>query len=70
MTVFSGRIHGHILGLTSGLHGFHIHQSGATGEDCKAAGGHFNPAEVRGREAGSSLLCDWLISLLNGWLIT
>merc|ERR1712062_887664 len=34
---------GEIIGLGSGLHGFHVHQTGDTGNKCKAAGGHFNP---------------------------
>merc|ERR1711974_564071 len=36
-------IHGEILGLTPGLHGFHIHENGDLSEDCVAAGGHYNP---------------------------
>ena len=32
-----------IGGLEPGLHGFHIHETGACSPDFKAAGGHFNP---------------------------
>merc|ERR1719186_32586 len=34
---------GQISGLTPGLHGFHVHAKGDLGDNCKAAGGHFNP---------------------------
>eukprot|EP00092_Neocalanus_flemingeri_P036707 GFUD01039962.1.p1 GENE.GFUD01039962.1~~GFUD01039962.1.p1 ORF type:complete len:259 (-),score=45.19 GFUD01039962.1:157-933(-) len=34
---------GRIFGLNPGLHGFHVHAIGATGNNCNAAGGHFNP---------------------------
>lgn len=33
-----------ILGLTPGLHGFHIHEFGSCADAGKAAGGHFNPS--------------------------
>eukprot|EP00092_Neocalanus_flemingeri_P000186 GFUD01000200.1.p1 GENE.GFUD01000200.1~~GFUD01000200.1.p1 ORF type:complete len:184 (+),score=48.58 GFUD01000200.1:84-635(+) len=36
-------IRGHIIGLEPGSHGIHIHEKGDTSNDCKAAGGHFNP---------------------------
>merc|ERR1711997_1282947 len=39
------RIKGMITGLSPGHHGFHIHAVGDLGNDCKAAGGHFNPDE-------------------------
>ena len=39
-------ISGKVLGLEKGLHGFHVHAVGDTGNNCKAAGGHFNPYEV------------------------
>jgi Cu-Zn family superoxide dismutase len=35
-----------IFGLEAGHHGFHIHSIGSTDDDCKAAGGHFNPYEM------------------------
>merc|ERR1712002_1029909 len=37
-------IMGEVVGLSPGLHGFHIHANGDLGDNCKAAGGHFNPA--------------------------
>jgi len=37
------RIVGIIYGLKPGPHGFHVHMNGDTGDNCKAAGGHFNP---------------------------
>merc|ERR1712066_122597 len=42
------RIDGLVAGLTPGLHGFHIHESGdeSIKEDCKNAGRHFNPYGV------------------------
>ena len=39
-------VHGKIVGLKKGLHGFHVHQKGDLGNGCKNAGGHFNPFEV------------------------
>lgn len=36
-------IRGRIYGLKKGLHGFHIHQNGELGNNCKDAGPHFNP---------------------------
>ena len=40
-------IHGRIYGLKKGLHGFHVHQNGALGNNCKDAGPHFNPFKVK-----------------------
>ena len=40
------RIKGTIAGLTPGKHGFHVHAIGDLGDNCKAAGGHFNPDNV------------------------
>ncbi|MGY6552378.1 MAG: superoxide dismutase family protein [Erythrobacter sp.] len=34
-----------IKNLTTGAHGFHIHETGACAPDFGAAGGHFNPAD-------------------------
>ena len=39
-------IRGEIFGLKHGLHGFHVHQEGNLDNNCKASGGHFNPAGV------------------------
>nr|AEK99381.1 copper zinc superoxide dismutase [Callinectes sapidus] len=36
-------ISGNITGLTPGKHGFHVHQWGVEGNDCKSTGGHYNP---------------------------
>lgn len=36
---------GDIYGLTSGLHGFHVHQDGAITDECRDAMGHFNPGD-------------------------
>ncbi len=35
-----------IQGVSTGKHGFHIHEIGACGDEGKAAGGHFNPDQV------------------------
>ena len=43
-------ISGYISGLKPGAHGFHIHATGDVGDDCKAAGGHFNPDGVIWRQ--------------------
>ena len=40
------RVHGLVHGVTPGLHGLHLHAQGDLGNDCKAAGGHFNPLKV------------------------
>ena len=39
-------ISGYILNLPVGIHGFHIHEHGETGNNCEDAGGHFNPTKV------------------------
>ena len=38
---------GSISNLLAGEHGFHVHETGATTNDCADAGGHFNPTNVR-----------------------
>lgn len=43
------QISGLIKGLSAGKHGFHVHMTGDVGDECKAAGGHFNPHGVRGK---------------------
>ena len=40
-------ITGHVTNLKKGRHGFHVHNNGETGNECKDAGGHFNPEDVR-----------------------
>jgi len=40
------KIWGTVFDLTVGLHGFHIHEKGQLGNNCKDSGGHFNPAKV------------------------
>ena len=38
------RVHAEITGLTSGKHGFHVHEFGdCSAADASSAGGHFNP---------------------------
>ena len=37
---------GRVEGLEPGNHGFHVHAVGDLGNDCKNAGGHFNPQMV------------------------
>ena len=50
-------ISGSISNLSAGTHGFHVHESGATGNNCTDAGGHFNPTNVRtGEMIGACLL--------------
>ena len=39
-------VEGKINGLETGLHGFHVHEKGDLSNDCKGAGGHFNPQMV------------------------
>ena len=39
-------IQGKILGLEAGKHGFHVHEIGDLGNDCKNSKGHFNPKMV------------------------
>ncbi|MCA9398541.1 MAG: superoxide dismutase family protein [Candidatus Omnitrophica bacterium] len=42
------RVHAHIQGVSgSGKHGFHIHENGSCDNSGKAAGGHYNPKEVK-----------------------
>jgi len=50
-----GHVHvtGLIHGLEPGLHGFHVHMVGDVGNDCKAAGGHFNPDKNEHSSPGS-----------------
>ena len=40
-------IMGYIKGISTGKHGFHIHEFGDLSDSCKACGGHFNPYGVR-----------------------
>ena len=45
---YGGSVHitGKITGLSPGKHGFHVHALGGTGNQCKDAGGHYNPLQV------------------------
>jgi Cu/Zn superoxide dismutase len=40
------KLSGTVSGLTSGKHGFHVHEKGNVGNECVDAGGHFNPEKV------------------------
>ena len=44
------RIVGELSGLSPGLHGFHIHETGDLSDECRGAGGHYNPG---GRQHGA-----------------
>ena len=39
-------IRGRIFDLSVGSHAFHVHTTGATSDNCKDAGSHFNPTSV------------------------
>lgn len=39
-------LEGKVIGLTEGLHGFHVHQLGHIAPGCTGTGGHFNPHKV------------------------
>merc|ERR1711936_190308 len=39
-------IAGELINLSPGLHGFHIHENGDLSDNCKGAGGHYNPAAM------------------------
>ena len=54
-------VRGRIDNLSVGSHGFHVHTTGATGNNCADAGGHFNPTSVSimlvwGKHNGKDLL--------------
>jgi len=41
------RVVANVTGLTPGLHGFHVHETGdCSAPDAKSAGGHFNPSQA------------------------
>ena len=39
-------VRGRISNLAAEKHGFHVHTTWATGNNCADAGGHFNPTNV------------------------
>ena len=41
------KISAHITGAPPGSHGFHIHEKGSCADGGNAAGGHYNPAQVK-----------------------
>ena len=73
-------ITGVIHNLSEGKHGFHIHMDGKLGNNCKDAGGHFNPFMVSvacktvteifldGQLIPTSW-CNWLHSPLNSFFM-
>lgn len=40
------KITGHVNNISQGKHGFHVHEKGDLGNQCKNAGGHFNPGKT------------------------
>jgi Cu-Zn family superoxide dismutase len=49
------KIHGYLLNVPRGLHGFHVHEYGDTSNGCTSAGEHFNPTH---RNHGAPDACD------------
>jgi Cu-Zn family superoxide dismutase len=41
------KLNGTVRKLSPGLHGLNIHEFGDVRRGCQAAGGHFNPGQVR-----------------------
>lgn len=40
------KVNAEVKGVPPGKHGFHFHETGACGDEGKAAGGHFNPGHT------------------------
>ncbi|KAJ5472708.1 hypothetical protein N7530_006709, partial [Penicillium desertorum] len=40
------KVEGQLSGVPLGRHGIHVHENGATGNECLDAGGHYNPTGV------------------------
>lgn len=43
------------MNLSPGLHGFHIHENGDLSDNCKGAGGHYNPAAMNHGAPGAEV---------------
>ena len=54
---------------SSAKHGLHVHQRGDTGDNCGAAGGHFNPLHVGFEILNFSLLISIQIWYCNKYMV-
>ena len=62
-------IQGSISNLSAGTHGFHVHETGATGNNCADAGSHFNPTNVSVREVvGACYIINISVYMSKGYV--